>query len=105
MDKVKGYLHPDREHELPGYIYKALVQYVDKAVPTECFLSAVLENDLLTALLHASEFERRILFEICMFVYNELPSGCHGTPEAVEAWLKGSGLNYIEKREQAKGES
>jgi hypothetical protein len=27
------------------------------------------------------------LFEICSYVYNELPSSCHGSPEIVKEWL------------------
>lgn len=35
---------------------------------------------------------RRDLFEICSYVYNDMPAGCHGSPEMVRAWLQAHGL-------------
>jgi hypothetical protein len=53
------------------------------------FVQAVLENDLMSAMGQADEQNRRDIFEICMYVYNEIPGSCHGSPERVRTWLKG----------------
>ena len=51
------------------------------------FMRAVFENDLVEAFGRADLENRRDLFEICEYVYNHIPADCHGSPEAVEAWL------------------
>lgn len=54
------------------------------------FCTAVLENNLMEAFGRADIQNRHDLFEICGYVYNELPSACHGSREKVVAWLKRS---------------
>lgn len=51
------------------------------------FLVSVLENDLMGALGKADIENRRDIFEICQYVYNELPADSHGSPDRVRAWL------------------
>jgi hypothetical protein len=57
-------------------------------VPPGDFLRAVLENNLMTAMGRADEQNRNDIFEICQFVYNEMPHSCHGSAEAVDKWIK-----------------
>jgi hypothetical protein len=52
------------------------------------FLRAVLENNLSGAFGRADEYNLRTLHAIVAYVYNELPSPCHGTPEKVREWQK-----------------
>lgn len=52
------------------------------------FCLAVLENNLMESLGRADIENRATLFEICSYVYNELPSGCHGSKEIVRAWFR-----------------
>lgn len=52
------------------------------------FCQAVLENNLMEAFARADQENRAALFYICEYVYNELPSGCHGSPENVELWYR-----------------
>lgn len=65
-----------------------LDRYAQNRIPTGDFLRAVLENDLMQAMGRADESNRAAMFSICGYVYNELPSACHGSPEKVKAWLK-----------------
>ncbi len=64
----------------------AIDRYVERT-PTGSFVRAVLENDLMGAMGQADDENRRDLFEICMYVYNEIPGVCHGSREKVDAWL------------------
>lgn len=51
------------------------------------FCQAVLENNLMEAFGRADKENRETLFWICDYVYNELPYGCHGSPEKVAQWI------------------
>jgi hypothetical protein len=64
-----------------------LNDYVTKGFEPGSFCRAVLENNLMQAFGKADLGNRASLFEICSYVYNELPSICHGSPEKVDAWL------------------
>lgn len=70
-----------------GDIKESLDRYVRDSTPTGDFLRAVLSNDLMQAMARADDENRRDLFDICDYVYNDMPSGCHGSPEIVKAWL------------------
>lgn len=64
-----------------------LNDYVKKGWPPGSFCQAVLENDLMRAFGNADMENRWALFDICSYVYNELPSNCHGSREIVSKWL------------------
>lgn len=72
---------------IPEPLLHGLNQYVERHVETGGFLRAVLEDKLLDAVVQADEESRKVLLQICHYVYNELPSACHGSPEKVRAWL------------------
>lgn len=67
---------------------KAIDKYVADGTPVGDFVRAVLENDLRGAVCHADEQNLRDLAEIVKHVYNNIPSGCWGSPEKVSAWLE-----------------
>lgn len=69
-------------------IKHSLELYVEHKLPTGGFLEAVLSNDLFGAFGKADDFNKRIMNEIVLYVYNEIPSTCWGSKEKVEAWLK-----------------
>lgn len=66
-----------------------LIRYAFGGIKPGDFLCAILRNDLADAMRRAdadaiaSEQVKAIL----MFVWNELPGNCHGSPERVEEWL------------------
>ena len=88
-------------HDSYGMVRKdcldSLDRYVTHGIPTGGFLEAVLCNDLMESFGRADSDNRFALFDICRYVYNELPGGCHGSPERVRAWLKA----FQDKREAA----
>lgn len=71
---------------IPQITMDALDRYVHQGIPTGGFLYAVLTNDLFEAMGRADQNNRAVLFEICQYIYNLVPSGAWGTPEKVKAW-------------------
>jgi hypothetical protein len=68
-------------------VIESLQRYVEQRIPTGGFLQAVLENNLQEAFGLADEDNCAMLFHICAYIYNELPSMSHGSPERVQKWL------------------
>jgi hypothetical protein len=69
-------------------IRESLDRYAEHGVPVGGFLTAVLCNYLMEAVGRADKYNRETLYEICMYVYNEMPSACHGSLASVVAWTR-----------------
>lgn len=72
---------------IPSRIKSAIDSYVWWGRPTGDFVRAVLENRLIEAVGRADAGSLAAIKEICCYVHNAVPSGCHGSPEAVRAHL------------------
>ena len=72
---------------IPENLEHSLYQYATKGVPTGGFLQKCLENNLMIAVGSADHRSLEGLKEICMYIYNEVPSPCWGSVEKVHAWL------------------
>lgn len=68
-------------------IIDSLTRYVEQHCPTGGFLKAVLSNDLFDAVARADHENIRTIPEIAYYIYNELPDGCHGSRDKVQAWI------------------
>lgn len=79
-------LNPDRP--IRADIKEALDSWAACGLLPGDFLTAVLQNDLMEALGRADSYNRATIFQICSYIYNELPSTCHGSPEKVEAYAR-----------------
>ncbi len=71
----------------PEWVRESLTLYAEHRIEPGGFLTAVLANDLMEAVGRADADNLMLLSPICGFIYNELPSPCHGSREAVAAWL------------------
>ena len=67
-------------------------------------MTALLSNDLMDTFGRADDDNRNAIYAYCMFLYNEAPPGCYGSPEKVRAWHRADGL-YGQRRADAKGET
>ena len=56
-------------------------------MPPGSFIHAVLANDFMKAVSKADDVNIHCLRDIMLYVYNNIPSICWGSPEAVEEWL------------------
>jgi len=66
---------------------EAIDMYVEYGVCGD-FLKSVLSNDLMEAFGRADEENRESLFDICSYVYNDIPGNCHGSKKIVENWMR-----------------
>ena len=62
--------------------------YAERHEPVGDFLRAVLENNLSEAVGRADEDNLKNLPAFVIYLYNEMPSPCWGSPEKVKAWLE-----------------
>ncbi len=72
---------------IPEHTKDALDRYVNDRLPPGGFLTAVLSNDLKGAVARADHINIQHIPDIVIHCFNEIPSGCWGSPEAVERWL------------------
>ena len=72
---------------MPPLIIEGLRKYADNHLPVGGFLTAVLENNLTEAIVRADMFSLAGIKDIVMYVHWEIPGDCHGSPQAVRAWL------------------
>jgi len=82
---------------LPNDLIETLTAYRDHGRPTGGFLQAVLENNLMEAMGRADHINRHMLFDICQWVYDYMPSVAWGDRERVTAWIKQRGLEGFQK--------
>ena len=73
--------------DIPPATLAGLVRYATEHCPVGSFLTAVLANDFRDAVARADHVNLPALRPIMLFVYNCLPSPCHGSREAVAKWL------------------
>lgn len=73
---------------VPDHDIEPLELYVKHGIQPGGFLTAVLENNLMESLGRADEENRYCLFQICQFIYNDIPASCHGSPEKVRQWIE-----------------
>lgn len=77
---------------LPEHMRDAMQLYIEKGLRPGGFLTALLSNDLMGALKRADEVNSNSFRLYGMFLYNEAPLWCYGSPARVEAWLEKGGL-------------
>lgn len=70
------------------HIKGSLSRYVEFGIEPGSFLMAVLTNDLVGAVGRADVENIKRIPEIVRYVYNHLPSGCWGSNEIVEEYIK-----------------
>lgn len=82
-----------REWVIPARMLDALLDYIQHGAPTGDFLRAVIENDLRGAVGHADDENIRNLPAYVVYLYNEAPHGCWGSPEKRMAWVEARALD------------
>ena len=78
--------YPDVKTTTLGGIDRYCLRY-----PPGHFITRVMENDLMGAMGHADGENKKVIADICRYVYNEIPAGVsHGSVKAVDSWLSGA---------------
>lgn len=76
-----------REYGLPEHMMNGVFLYLVHHASPGSFMCSVLANDLMGAVQHAYHVNAAKLKEWAQFIYCELPTGCHGSPESVRNWI------------------
>jgi hypothetical protein len=77
---------------VPIHDHDSLIEYIVIGQPLGDFLEAVVENNLTEAIGRADETNRGKLFQICEWLYNNMPMSAWGSPAKYEAWIVEGGL-------------
>jgi len=72
--------------ELPVGLQDGMQRYVEDGILPGDFLTAVLENDLKTAVFRADDNNIKLIPEIVKWVYWEIPNPAWGSPKDVKEW-------------------
>lgn len=76
----------DTEYQkLPERYREGMRRYIEERIMPGSFLKAVLEDRLHDAVVRCDNISH--LKGIVMWIYNEAPSMCWGSPEKVKAWI------------------
>ena len=75
-------------YNVPDHTQQSLTMYYQHGYMPGGFLTALLCNDLMTAVGRADHWNKQCIADIATFVYNEMPADSWGSYEALEAWCK-----------------
>ena len=81
---------------LPEHMRGGARRYVEQGIRPGDFLNAVLCNDLKAAFSRADDINTTAMRDWVMWMYNDVPSPCQGSPEAVKAWVERGGLDGLD---------
>ena len=72
---------------IPQHTKYQIDEYVNNYMPPGDFVRAVLSNNLMEAFMRADDINMHCMKDIMKYVYNDIPSTCHGSAEIVDLWL------------------
>jgi hypothetical protein len=75
----------------------ALERYINYGIPTGSFLRAVLAHDLFESFSRADIWNQQLMYNTVKYIYNHVPSICHGSYEKVDEWIANGGFNGMKK--------
>ena len=78
--------------KLPPHMVQTAREYIDGGIRGGAFFHALVCNDLRMAVLFADDINREALPAWIMFLTNEAPTECFGSPARVKAWVNRGGL-------------
>jgi hypothetical protein len=81
--------------DIPDHCKEGLRAYIEKGEPVGSFLSALLSNDLKRTYEKADDTNIGRVKNYLMFLYNEAPSECWGSPDKYAGWQQRGGLNGL----------
>ena len=80
-----------QRYYIPERMMGGIKRYVENHIEPGHFLTAVFQNNLSEAVGRADEENMANLPAYAAYLYNEVPSSCHGSPENVRQWLNHKG--------------
>lgn len=80
---------------VPSHCEPGMRAYIEVGQPVGNFLRAVISNDLMDAAARADGTNLHRLRDYALFLHNEAPSGCYGSPDAYRSWVRQDGLEGL----------
>jgi hypothetical protein len=78
---------PDLIARIDPDVLASISRWVFRGIKPGGFLTAVLQNDLYTAVSRADGRNAAALKDIAVLLFTYCPTGCYGSREKVEKWL------------------
>ena len=74
---------------IPDYMHEGILDYVENHIEPGDFLRAVFENrGFVDVVMRADDFNKNLIYQYAQLCYSYIPSGCWGSKEAVDNWIK-----------------
>jgi len=89
MENKYFFVYGFQTYEIPKIMREGLRLYVEDRVRPGGFLTAVIQNNLKETVAMADDVNMPNIPAFVNYFYNHAPSLCWGSPEKMEAWLKG----------------
>lgn len=86
---------------VPEHLREGIEGHIATGREVGSFLTALLSNDLRDAVCRADDVNRLRLRDIVVFLVNDAPADCWGSPEKVAAWRERGGLAGISEPARA----
>ena len=78
--------HPNYDLLHP-HLRESFRRYIEQGIPPGSFMRALLSNDLREIFARADELNGSEVRNYVMWLWNNAPAFCWGSPEAVDAWI------------------
>lgn len=85
--------------DIPRYMHEGMINWVLRGIQPGHFLSAVISNDLRSAVGEADDTNIGLIPNYIQWFYNYAPFYCWGSPAALESW-KGRELKLVTNRHE-----
>ena len=76
------------DYDMTDQCRDGLDLYMSHGIPPGHFLTAVICNDLMSAVSHADYWNKTRIHVYVKYLYNEAPGNCWGSPEAMQTWME-----------------
>jgi hypothetical protein len=76
---------------LPDHMQEGMRLYIEKGIQPGSFLTSVLENDLVRSFETADYINQHRMLDFVIFLVNQAPHNCWGSPKRVQYWLDEKG--------------
>ena len=77
-----------RDFYIPAHMMDAITRYIDDGIKPGSFLTGIISNDLREAVSNADDENLHNIPAYMGYFYNEAPSGCWGSPEFMQEWIR-----------------
>ena len=77
---------------LPAHMQDGMRRYIENGIPPGSFQRAVLSNNLMEAFRRADDVNARSMRDYAIFLANQAPCGCFGSPDHFKEWIARGGM-------------